>query len=60
MKLTEHCPGDQGGGALVRAQAAMAGTVPQERMGTSDDLGKPALFIASDDSSYVDGGAAQY
>jgi NAD(P)-dependent dehydrogenase (short-subunit alcohol dehydrogenase family) len=48
-------------------QAAMAGTVPLERMGTPDDLGKAALFLASDDSAYVDGadlmvdgGAAQY
>ena len=48
-------------------QAAMAATVPLERMGTPDDLGKAALFLASDDSAYVDGidlmvdgGAAQY
>jgi NAD(P)-dependent dehydrogenase (short-subunit alcohol dehydrogenase family) len=48
-------------------QAAMAGTVPLERMGTPEDLAKAALFLASDDSAYVDGidlmvdgGAAQY
>jgi NAD(P)-dependent dehydrogenase (short-subunit alcohol dehydrogenase family) len=48
-------------------QAAVVGTIPMERMGTPDDLGKAALFLASDDSAYVDGieltvdgGAAQY
>jgi NAD(P)-dependent dehydrogenase (short-subunit alcohol dehydrogenase family) len=48
-------------------RAALAGTVPLERMGTPDDLGKAAMFLASDDSAYVDGielavdgGAAQY
>jgi NAD(P)-dependent dehydrogenase (short-subunit alcohol dehydrogenase family) len=50
-----------------KEQAAMAGTVPLERMGTPDDIGKAAMFLASDDSAYVDGielavdgGAAQY
>jgi NAD(P)-dependent dehydrogenase (short-subunit alcohol dehydrogenase family) len=53
--------------ADANAQAAMADTVPLARMGTPDDLGKVALFLASDDSAYVDGielmvdgGAAQY
>ena len=46
-------------------EAAVA-TVPLGRIGTPDDLGKAALFLASDDSAYVtgielyvDGGVAQ-
>jgi len=46
--------------------AAAVATVPLGRIGTPDDLGKAALFLASDDSAYVtgvelyvDGGVAQ-
>ena len=47
-------------------KAAMVASVPLGRLGTPDDLGKPAVFLASDDSAhvtgielFVDGGAAQ-
>ena len=40
--------------------------MPLDRLGTSDDLGRAAVFLASDDSAYVtgielfvDGGAGQ-
>jgi NAD(P)-dependent dehydrogenase (short-subunit alcohol dehydrogenase family) len=46
--------------------ARMVSTVPMGRMGTSDEIAKAALFLASDDSSFVtgielfvDGGRAQ-
>ncbi|TAZ35380.1 SDR family oxidoreductase [Rhizobium ruizarguesonis] len=54
---------------LIPAEAyeGIAGTIPLGRMGTPDDMGKTALFLASDDSGYingvelaVDGGVAQY
>jgi NAD(P)-dependent dehydrogenase (short-subunit alcohol dehydrogenase family) len=47
-------------------KAAVVATVPLSPIGTPDDLGKAAVFLASDDSAYitgielfVDGGAAQ-
>lgn len=49
------------------AHAGLIGTIPLGRLGTPDDLGKAAVFLASDDSAFVngiqldvDGGAAQF
>jgi NAD(P)-dependent dehydrogenase (short-subunit alcohol dehydrogenase family) len=56
---------------LVKQQSAevierIVSTVPVGRIGTTDEVAKAALFLASDDSSYVtgielfvDGGRAQ-
>jgi NAD(P)-dependent dehydrogenase (short-subunit alcohol dehydrogenase family) len=48
-------------------KASAVANVPLGRVGTSDEMGKVAVFLASDDSSYVngvelfaDGGVAQY
>jgi NAD(P)-dependent dehydrogenase (short-subunit alcohol dehydrogenase family) len=51
---------------LVQLKSNLAAQVPLGRMGTSDEIAKVALFLASDDSSFVtgielfvDGGMAQ-
>ena len=51
----------------AEAKAMVVDTIPAGRMGTPEDLGKAAVFLASDDSEYitgtelfVDGGVAQY
>jgi len=48
-------------------QNGLIANIPLGRLGTADDIGKAALFLASDDSAYVngvelfaDGGVAQY
>jgi NAD(P)-dependent dehydrogenase (short-subunit alcohol dehydrogenase family) len=53
-------------GAPAEAIARIVSTIPMGRMGTSDEIAKAALFLASDDSSFVtgielfvDGGRAQ-
>jgi NAD(P)-dependent dehydrogenase (short-subunit alcohol dehydrogenase family) len=38
-----------------KEQAGLAPTIPLRRLGTADDLGKAAVFLASEDSAYVTG-----
>lgn len=51
----------------IEAHAGLVATIPAGRLGTPEDLGKAAVFLASDDSAYingveldVDGGVEQY
>ena len=41
--------------AEIRANIMSSGIVPSGRFGTSDEVAKVAVFLASDDSSYVTG-----
>jgi len=38
-----------------KEQAGLALTIPLQRLGTADDLGKAAVFLASEDSAYITG-----
>jgi NAD(P)-dependent dehydrogenase (short-subunit alcohol dehydrogenase family) len=62
----DTAPWRSGDVAEVRANIESSGTVPLGRFGTSDEVAKVVVFLASDDSSYVtgtelfvDGGVAQ-
>jgi NAD(P)-dependent dehydrogenase (short-subunit alcohol dehydrogenase family) len=51
----------------AEAQAGIVDTIPLSRLGSPEDMGKAAVFLASDDSPYitgveldVDGGVSQY
>jgi hypothetical protein len=33
----------------------MAGVVPMKRMGTSEEIARPVLFLASDEASFITG-----
>lgn len=51
----------------AEAHEGLVGTIPLGRLGTPEDMGKVAVFLASDDSAYitgveldVDGGVSQY
>ena len=50
-----------------KKQADLVAKIPLDRIGTPDDIGRAAVYLASDDSAYVtgveltvDGGVAQY
>ena len=52
---------------VATMKAGLIDNIPLGRLGTADDLGKAAVFLASDDSAYitgveldVDGGVSQY